>query len=109
MSPDVGSGWAAATTASWLSSARHGSPQGADGVTRVLGLGALAVQTLIFLRAGCNRPPRSAGVHVDLDHVCDRALLALGDEIGRASCRERVSLSGVGDSGDRKKSGSRTS
>ena len=66
------------TTSSSLS-ARHGSPQDADCVRRVLGLTALAMQSLVRPAAGCNRPPGCAGVRVDLDHVGDRALLALGD------------------------------
>ena len=60
-----------------LKSARHGARQRADGVVGgVLALDALAVQTLVCLRAGGDRPAGCDGdeVRVDLDHERDRSL-----------------------------------
>src|SRR5439155_25754327 len=60
--------------------APDGPCQRADGVVRVLALDALAVKTLVRLRAGADRPARDAQDRVDLDHERKRAPPAEADE-----------------------------
>ncbi len=43
----------------------------------------LLAQALVSVRAGGNRPSRCACIRIDLDQVCDHALLALGDKAKR--------------------------